>query len=435
MNTEDEDGFTTVKTKKQIRRERGSFVAVPGPQPVRQSAQVVRKQYSFALKTTTIDKRLLSPAAFSKFLKDQLGDTQPDHAQSIGAGTGWILSFSDHAKMSTCLELSKSWQDVTLDIAINKEDQTYPLVVARVGPHVLEEDFLSVEHVVRAGPIKKRNGEYTNKWKVSFSSRETRDRCLTNGFNIGFFHFETESYIMAPRVLQCFKCQKYGHTQKFCDAPNDTCFKCAMPHRSKECGVSDPNDFRCAVCKGRHLAISPDCPERVRAREAIVDRPYQETLVLRHQGVTTPPRHDVDPPLPPSQRQALPVLKTRPIITSVPDLHNRSRGAPSAHTSTKGISTKSSCATQQPTKNIPRTSAPQLPPTSTWGSRTSGDTFVMISDIVTTISNWFNSPDRSSPERIMSLIFSLWPMAKRVFDLLTRVSSNNDISLHLDNGH
>ena len=416
----DEEGFTLVTTKHK-KRERGSFVSVPAATSVRQSTVTVRKQYTYALKTTNIDKRYLSPAAFSQFLKGKLGENQPDHAQSIGAGTGWIISFTDHSKMSSCLQASKSWQEVKLDVAVNKDNQeesSHPLVVVRVGPHVLEEDFLSAEHVVRAGPIKRRNGEYANKWKVSFSSREARDQCLENGFLIGFFHFETESYISAPRILQCFKCQKYGHTQKFCESTQETCFKCAKAHRSKECKVSDPKDYRCVVCKGHHLAISPDCPERIRAREAITDRPYAETLNLRHRGVTTPPRAVAMPSLPPTQRQSLPVLKPRQHKETT-DLPHRSHDASrvTINKATAGLRNQNSGARRPPTRAT-TSKGSHIPSTCTWGSQQPpNDLFSTISEIVTKIFEFFNSSDRSSPERIFSLILSLWPLATRIFDL------------------
>lgn len=415
-DTEDEEGFTLVRTKNQAKRERGSFAAAAPSNPqVRKSAQAVRKQYSFALKTSKVDKKLLSPAAFGSYLKEKLGEeNQPDHAQSIGAGTGWILSFSEHTKMSACLEASKSWQEVDLDIAVNKEDSTHPLVVVRVGPHVLEEDFLSVEHVVRASPIRKRNGETVNKWKVSFSSKDARDECLKNGFIIGYFHFETESYIVAPRILQCFRCQKYGHTQKFCDAQKETCFKCARSHRSKECKVTDPRDFRCAVCRGRHIAISPDCPERIRAREATIDRPYAETLDLRHQGVTTPPRPITVPVNPPPRGNPFPVLKPRQSNkVTAPDLTHRSQDKPR-------LNEKRDAVSQPQRKLTLNTRASHLPSSSTWASKkpASGDLPQLISGIMTKLMEFFNSTDRSSPERIMSLIFSLWPTVKSLLDLV-----------------
>lgn len=427
--TDDDEGFTVVKTKTQQKRERGSFAAVaPSRPPVRKSTQAVRKQYTYALKTTKLDKKLLSPSAFSSFLNEKLGDAnQPDHAQSIGAGTGWILSFNDHNKMSSCLEASKSWQEVDLDVAINKEDSTHPLVVVRVGPHVLEEDFLSVEHVVRAGPIRKSNGDAVNKWKVSFSSKDARDECLQNGFNIGFFHFETESYIIAPRILQCYKCQHYGHTQKHCEAQVETCYKCAKSHRGKDCKVTEPMNFRCAVCRGRHATTSPDCPERIRAREATIDRPYAETLGLRHQGVTTPPRTITHPQLPPPRGQPPQILKPRQQNNAtVTDLKDRSQNQ-TRHQEAKKT------APQSQRKVVPKRDS-HLPPTSSWGSKNhiSGDLPQMISEIMTKLIEYFNSNDRSSPERIMSLIFSLWPTVKDLLNTMFQKTSETDCSSDLN---
>ena len=61
------------------------------------------------------------------------------------------------------------------------------------------------------------------------------------------------------QVIQCFRCQLFGHTFATCRAAQQKCRKCSKNHRSKNC---QETVRKCANCGSSHAASSYDCPMR-----------------------------------------------------------------------------------------------------------------------------------------------------------------------------
>ena len=59
-------------------------------------------------------------------------------------------------------------------------------------------------------------------------------------------------------VRRCLKCQKYGHTKKFCRVINEVCGRCGAGHESISCLTGTDN--RCVNCSEAHQAGSISCP-------------------------------------------------------------------------------------------------------------------------------------------------------------------------------
>src|SRR5258705_9798143 len=57
--------------------------------------------------------------------------------------------------------------------------------------------------------------------------------------------------------LRCFKCQRYGHTERNCRSL-ERCVHCAGKHPSAEC--TSPNKPSCVNCGGQHEAKDRSCP-------------------------------------------------------------------------------------------------------------------------------------------------------------------------------
>jgi hypothetical protein len=57
-------------------------------------------------------------------------------------------------------------------------------------------------------------------------------------------------------VLQCYKCQSFGHVAAACKSA-EKCRKCGHEHNSKECTAENP---MCANCDGNHSASDFACP-------------------------------------------------------------------------------------------------------------------------------------------------------------------------------
>ena len=86
--------------------------------------------------------------------------------------------------------------------------------------------------------------------------------------NVWCFGRKREVYQYYRRVLQCHKCQKYGHTQKECRAKESVCLRCSEKHQSGQCPLKtiDPatrqKSYSCANCGGSHSSTSNLCPVR-----------------------------------------------------------------------------------------------------------------------------------------------------------------------------
>lgn len=77
-------------------------------------------------------------------------------------------------------------------------------------------------------------------------------------------------------IIQCFKCQKYGHTQEKCRSPHAVCLRCANKHSSNECPLKletkesgKYQKYVCANCGKNHSTTSGSCPARQQNREII----------------------------------------------------------------------------------------------------------------------------------------------------------------------
>ncbi|KAM8701786.1 hypothetical protein ACLKA7_007660 [Drosophila subpalustris] len=60
-------------------------------------------------------------------------------------------------------------------------------------------------------------------------------------------------------VIQCFKCQQFGHTQFECKQDKTTCSKCAGEHHYTKCLKSRNLPGTCINCGGNHVANFPGC--------------------------------------------------------------------------------------------------------------------------------------------------------------------------------
>lgn len=80
--------------------------------------------------------------------------------------------------------------------------------------------------------------------------------------NIRYIHHQSVT-IEDPKkkktVVQCQRCQQYGHSKNYCMRPY-RCVKCAQSHKTSECTKKDRNTpAKCALCLGPHPANYKGC--------------------------------------------------------------------------------------------------------------------------------------------------------------------------------
>lgn len=102
-----------------------------------------------------------------------------------------------------------------------------------------------------------------NNLKIVFTKSEMAQQCIENGLKIGCVNInadriQLDEYIA---ITQCFKCMKLGHIAANC-SDIQICSKCSGEHSYKLCPVNNEDNLKCALCSGKHIAVSNTCPKR-----------------------------------------------------------------------------------------------------------------------------------------------------------------------------
>ena len=98
-----------------------------------------------------------------------------------------------------------------------------------------------------------------NKMKITTNNEAERDHLLEHCFPFEGVRYHCEEYRPQKEPVQCYKCQKFGHTTKDCRDTKDTCRKCGGSHRTSDCSQEAR---RCSNCQGSHPTTYPGCPAR-----------------------------------------------------------------------------------------------------------------------------------------------------------------------------
>src|SRR5437899_2274891 len=72
-------------------------------------------------------------------------------------------------------------------------------------------------------------------------------------------------YVPEPR--RCFKCQKFGHTAKFCRKEQPVCPVCSEDHQYENC--TNKERPKCANCTGTHSASYKKCSKYIEVKKIL----------------------------------------------------------------------------------------------------------------------------------------------------------------------
>jgi hypothetical protein len=70
-----------------------------------------------------------------------------------------------------------------------------------------------------------------------------------------------------PEPMQCFKCRRFGHMAKICEA-KQRCARCGRDHKTEQC-TAKRESLKCVNCGGAHSAAFGGCPKRKEAQKII----------------------------------------------------------------------------------------------------------------------------------------------------------------------
>jgi len=97
-------------------------------------------------------------------------------------------------------------------------------------------------------------------------------------------------------VRQCFNCQSFGHSSKFCGKPSK-CVKCDLSHASKDCTKPASTPPKCTNCGGDHPAKFSVCPQYQKQLH-YTQRTANQQHQMRSPQPTLPPFRPQQAPFP-----------------------------------------------------------------------------------------------------------------------------------------
>ena len=106
--------------------------------------------------------------------------------------------------------------------------------------------------------------------KIEAETNDAYNNAIANRVKIGFTNHRAEP---ARSIIQCYNCQKTGHTSKSC-TNKQVCLKCGGSHTHQQCQATTN---KCANCKGDHPACSRKC-NYLRTTQARVNNNVKPTI-------------------------------------------------------------------------------------------------------------------------------------------------------------
>jgi PAX-interacting protein 1 len=201
-------------------------------------------------------------------------DIQPFIKQlEIVSTNGFVINvlYGDHVKIQTTtsehysaivkLLTSKNFQFHTYQL---KQDRSYRVVLKNMHHSTdtkeISEALSLKNHMVRNINIIR---ERLTKKPLSMFYIELEPK----GNNKDIYNVDTllqcrvkfEPPHQKREVPQCNRCQRYGHTKKYCNY-NFRCVKCAGDHATNDCPRKEKSaDVKCVLCEGKHPANYRGC--------------------------------------------------------------------------------------------------------------------------------------------------------------------------------
>lgn len=162
-----------------------------------------------------------------------------------------------------------------------RETKLLQIVVKRLPTSVdsqtlkeeLEKLNFTIQHVRQmTAPHQQSDGTYTRRnlpvWVVTLPNNEL-SQTIYQLKDINHHLVKIESYKSTPHIIQCHKCQGFGHTSKRCNIETH-CVKCGQNHFFSDCPSKGPtHPPKCINCQGQHTASYGQCPIQKEQRAAL----------------------------------------------------------------------------------------------------------------------------------------------------------------------
>lgn len=102
---------------------------------------------------------------------------------------------------------------------------------------------------------------------VSILDENKRNEIIKNGkIRLGISYFPSKKY-EPKKVIQCHKCQRYGHIARICKSIVEVCGNCGENHLTNAC--SDTGKMKCVNCGDKAPSYHRNCIKKIELEKEI----------------------------------------------------------------------------------------------------------------------------------------------------------------------
>ena len=139
----------------------------------------------------------------------------------------------------------------------------------------------------------KRTGKDLRFIKIKSDDRKQAEALISGGFvcqKTGII-FRVEEFKTTPSILQCYKCQGFGHNAPNC-TKNQKCVVCGGAHSHSNCPNKEKRNLKCVNCGGPHVANYEGCLayKHQAFRQHVVQKQVFYASILK-QATPSPPNN------------------------------------------------------------------------------------------------------------------------------------------------
>lgn len=215
-----------------------------------------------------VEKKFLES---SKCIADALKDIESSMVDCRTTAAGNIMLFCrDNATREKILSNPNRFGISTMSDIKTKPSEEFNVVIYGIDYEFANEHRQAIKSngVVDIIEMKSfRKGQKLNMVRCICKCKESQEKLISSGLKVGYVKCQVGEYERREKVIQCYRCQNFGHIAAKCKG-RERCSRCGqLDHNVKSC-KSKPEEAKCANCGGNHGSAWAGCPKYKAAIEA-----------------------------------------------------------------------------------------------------------------------------------------------------------------------